>query len=268
MQHRSEMRRIAADRDVVVGAPRRFQTNPRLDQPKVQANEKTKEGIYCFAEGSTLFQSGQKAAAGYQILSGAVLLSRLTDRDTVQVLEAHGERAIIGISSDPTYDCSAIAMTRTIARRIGQVEVRQSLQMQMLITEQLARSLARVRERILLYGRKAAPRLVASVLLELPRCASHRLFGEDLKPARDVRVMMSPVELASCIGLTAKTVRSVLANLAADDVICISGRRLLVIHDPAALQRIASGEVFQAHPQCYYEEKKNGGERSKRGDQK
>lgn len=267
MQSQLKVRQRGADTDAVIGIAQLSNTVP-IKANDCEKDEGSKTGISCYAEGTPLFQMGQKATAGYQVLSGAVLLCRIADGKKVQVLEAHGEKEIIGISSDANYDHSAVAMTRTIARRIDQAEIRQSLQMQELIAAQLTRSLARLRKRIPLYGRKTAPCLVASALVELPRCVSHRLASADQHHFRDMRVMMSPTELASCLNLTTTTVRGVLTNLKADGVIGICGRRLLVIRDLAALQSLERGGAFLAHPQCYYEENNSRKKGSGKGAQK
>jgi DNA-binding FadR family transcriptional regulator len=66
--------------------------------------------------------------------------------------------------------------------------------------------------------------------------------------------MMTEPELSSYLGLTRQTVGRVLANLKADGLIRLASPRLLVIRDLPALELIASGEKYRAHPESFYEE--------------
>jgi CRP-like cAMP-binding protein len=207
----------------------------------------------CFREGAWVFKSGQKANAVYQVLSGAVLLTRPTDEGNEQVLEALGERAIVGVTTLAAYEFGAMAMTRAIVRRIPISAIQESIEAQQLISAQLATSLARIRDQVAFRGRKAAPRLVASALLSLPACATIR-STEDSRRVLHTRVMMTEPELSSYLGLTRQTVGRVLANLKADGLIRLASPRLLVIRDLPALELIASGEKYRAHPESFYEE--------------
>lgn len=219
------------------------------------AHEQADHGICYFSDGSVIFESGQDAEAVYYILSGATLLCRSDRAGKIQILEALGERAFVGVSTEPRYDYRAVAMTRTIAARLGSEQVRQSAQLQALITEQLTNSLARMHDRVACCGHKAAPRLVANMLLSLPKCWNPRILGSASQRNWDVRVMMTDAELANCVNLAHQTVRRVLANLRADGIVRMLTPRLLAIRDHATLDRLQQGERLQAHPRCYYEEK-------------
>lgn len=217
-------------------------TVPTARRPRRAAPGPTSTAIY--AKRHTVFDERHPADAIYQVISGAVILTRSVNGGQRQVIEVVGPGGLIGVVSGTHYGCRAETMTRSVLRRITRRTIERSAALQRVIGEALTRKLERLHEETSMRTRMSATECVAALILSLPRA--------DVEPADqdggggDYRLAMPQSDMASYLGLAIETVCRAMKNLKRMGVIRTSGREWIAILDVAGLARLAAAEQAPA----------------------
>jgi CRP-like cAMP-binding protein len=200
----------------------------------VGAPRPTSTSIY--AKRHTVFDEQHEADAIYQIIAGAVILTRSTSAGHRQVLEVVGPGGIVGVVSGTHYGCRAETMTRTIMRRITRRTVERSTGLQRTIGEDLTRKLERLHDEASMRSRMSARECVAALILSLPRAEPEMPVREG---QADHRLALPQSDMASYLGLAIETVCRAMKSLKRMGAIQTSGRESIAILDAPALARLA-----------------------------
>lgn len=189
-----------------------------------------------YAKRHTVFDEHHSADAIYQVVSGAVILTRATTGGNRQVLEVVGPGGIVGVVSGTHYGCRAETMTRTVLRRITRRAIERSAALQRVIGQALTRKLERMHDEATMRTRMSATECVAALILSLPRAEAEPVKGE----GGDYRLALPQSEMASYLGLAIETVCRAMKSLKRMGAIRTSGRESIAILDEPALAKLAN----------------------------
>lgn len=190
-----------------------------------------------YAKRHTVFEDHHPADAIYQVISGAVILTRSVNGGHRQVIEVVGPGGLIGVVSGTHYGCRAETMTRTILRRITRRTIERSVALQRIIGQALTRKLERLHEETSMRTRMSATECVAALILSLPRA---EVEAPEKDAAGDYRLSLQQSDMASYLGLAIETVCRAMKNLKRMGAIRTSGREWIAILDEPALARLAA----------------------------
>jgi CRP-like cAMP-binding protein len=214
-------------------------SQPVARRRRVGAPGPTSTSIY--AKRQTVFDEQHEADAIYQVISGAVILTRSTSAGHRQVLEVVGPGGIVGVVSGTHYGCRAETMTRTILRRITRHTVERSTGLQRTLGEALTRKLERLHDEASMRSRMSATECVAALILSLPRAEPETPVREG---EADHRLALPQSDMASYLGLAIETVCRAMKNLKRVGAIQTPGRESIVILDGPVLARLAGTEAL------------------------
>lgn len=189
-----------------------------------------------YAKGQVVFRQTNRANAIYQVVSGAVVLSRQEEGRQRDVLEVLGPGSILGTVAGSHYGCQAEALTRTTLRRIDRNGAERSAGLQRIIAQALMRQVEKMRDETNLRMQRSATERVAALILSLP-CIE--VDGDDAGH-EDHRASLSQTDMASYLGLALETVCRVMRDLKRKEVIRASGRECIAILDRSALSSAAN----------------------------
>lgn len=196
-----------------------------------------------YAKRHTVFEDHHPAEAIYQVISGAVILTRSANGGQRQVIEVVGPGGLLGVVSGALYGCRAETMTRTILRRITRRTIERSAALQRVIGQALTRKLERLHEETSMRTRMSATECVAALILSLPRA---EVEAPAAGAAGDYRLALPQSDMASYLGLAIETVCRAMKNLKRMGAIRTSGREWIAILDEKALARLAASEPAPA----------------------
>lgn len=190
-----------------------------------------------------IFDEGDKAEAVYCVLSGGVLLSRTGEQKKTQILDVVGQGQIFGFTPDRQHAYRAVALAPSVVSRIDYEQARSSTSTQLMVSEHLARSLARLQNRAFLFGRHGVGlQRLSQAILSLPKSHDHEKDEAGAKLFWDSRIMLSQTELSSFLNVSPITISSSIAQLKSRRIISVPSRRVVLIHDTGALQSISRGD--------------------------
>ncbi len=198
----------------------------------------TSHAIY--AKRHTVFEEHQSADAVYQVITGAVIITRAVSGGPRQVIEVVGPGGLLGVVSGTHYGCRAETMTRTLLRRITRRTIERSAALQRVIGQALARKLEKLHAETSMRTRMSSTECVAALILSLP--SAERDPAGDQAGQDDRRLAMPQSDMASYLGLAIETVCRAMTNLKRMGAIETSGRETITILDPKALARLSSAE--------------------------
>lgn len=197
----------------------------------------TSHAIY--AKRHTVFDDHQPADAIYQVITGAVIVTRSVNGGARQVIEVVGPGGLLGVVSGTHYGCRAETMTRTLMRRITRRTIERSAPLQRVIGQALTRKLERLHEETSMRTRMSATECVAALILSLPRA---EVEATNETAAGDYRLALQQSDMASYLGLAIETVCRAMKNLKRMGAIRTAGREWIAIIDEMALKRLAASE--------------------------
>lgn len=191
--------------------------------------------------GQALFHEGDPATQVYNVIQGALKLTKLLADGRRQILGfiLPGDFLGISLGGDHAYGAEALQPTRmcrfTRSRFAAFAEEHPHLERE--IYKLAAHELAAAQAQMLLLGRKSALERVASFLLDL---------AERQRPApgaaRDgVDLPMSRAEIADYLGLTKETVSRVFAELKSRRLIRLVTLNRVALLDAEAMSYLAEG---------------------------
>ena len=177
-----------------------------------------------FAARTQIYHQGDLVDCVYQIVHGAVMLSKLLPDGRRQIVEILGEGDVFGLSPAPIHACSAITLARTHCMAFDRSSVENSPELLRGLSTRLHAQLCALHEHVTLLGRKSAMERMASFLM---RCVPGRggyhcpgpQHGED---DTKFKLAMSRQEIADYLGLTVETVSRTLTKLRQSGVVSIN----------------------------------------------
>jgi len=183
-----------------------------------------------FDRDEEIFGESESADFVYKVVSGAARGFRILSDGRRQITGFHLPGDVFGLETGSEHRSSAEAIVeseivlvrRTAVDRLADASVGAARQLWALT----AGDLDRLRDHMMLLGRKSAAERVASFLLEMAVRA----------PAeRGTELPMSRSDIADYLGLTIETVSRTLTQLERDHAISIPSARHIVLNDRAAL---------------------------------
>ena len=170
-----------------------------------------------FKAGQSVYKQGQLATHLFEVTSGVLMLSKITEDGCRHVVEIVPKGWICGFSSDGLYEASCDALTEATADAylksdIDKVDATGDLRR---ISHQLERQICALHDHGLLLSRKSAEERVASLLMRfvpgrgVPNCAGPALGKDDAV----IDVPMSGREVGDFLGLNAETVSRAITKL-------------------------------------------------------
>lgn len=195
---------------------------PHVNAPAVVAPYAKDEEIYA-EEDPTRYV--------YKVLSGAVRITRILDDGRRHVSAFHLPGEVFGYEPDAlhAFSAEAIVDSRIAVVRRAAIDdlVDRSPEAGRAMWSLAVQDMRRMREHMLLLGRKSAAQRVASLLLEL----SERTGARDT-----VQAPMSRSDMADYLGLTIETVSRTLSQFERDGLIALPTTRRIVLKNLAALK--------------------------------
>ncbi|CAN1721856.1 protein of unknown function [Hyphomicrobium sp. 1Nfss2.1] len=186
-----------------------------------------------YAKRHTVFDEHDAADAIYEVISGAVIITRCNGAGQRQVLEVVGPGGFAGIVSGARYGCRAETMTRTVLRKITRRAIEKSTNLQRMVGQVLTHKVEKLHEQAGMRTRMSATQSVAALILSLPK-ADVAADGEG-----DYRLALAQSDMASHLGLAIETVCRAIKNLKGIGAIRTSGREWIEVVDAEALAGFA-----------------------------
>jgi CRP/FNR family transcriptional regulator, nitrogen fixation regulation protein len=183
-----------------------------------------------FDRDEEIFGEGESADFVYMVVSGAVRGFCILNDGRRQITGFHLPGDVFGLetrgehrsSAEAVVDSEIALVRRSVVDRAADADVAAARQLWALT----AGDLDRLRDHMMLLGRKCAAERVGSFLLEMA----------ERSPANGgAQLPMSRSDIADYLGLTIETVSRTLSQLDRDRTISIQSARRIVLHDRAAL---------------------------------
>jgi len=196
--------------------------------------------------GRMVFAEGEPADNLYNVVSGAVRLTKLLPDGRRQITGFMFPGDFLGIAFNESYAYSAEAIVATrlcrFPRRSLERLVDSSRSFERRLLGEAASELAAAQDQMLLLGRKTAQERVATFLLDLSARARRR--GRIDNP---VTVPMSRTDIADYLGLTTETVSRCFTKLRTARVIHSAQPGFVAILDAPQLAVLAQSELPRSH---------------------
>jgi len=211
----------ATQQAVVTTAGRAFRFAEALELPGFSMR---------FDRDEEIFGEGESADFVYMVVSGAARGFRILNDGRRQITGFHLPGDVFGMETCGEHRSSAEAIAPSEVALVRRSAIDRAAATDVAAARQLwaltAGDLDRLRDHMMLLGRKCAAERVGSFLLEMARRA----------PAeRGTQLPMSRSDIADYLGLTIETVSRTLTQLERDRTISIPSARCIVLHDRAAL---------------------------------
>jgi CRP/FNR family nitrogen fixation transcriptional regulator len=186
-----------------------------------------------FPRNSEIFGEGEPADYIYQVVTGAIRISKLMSDGRRQIGAFYLPADLFGLESDEVHDFAAEAIgdctVRAVKRSVLLAEAPYRTRLVNELWAQTMQHLQRAQEHILLLGRKNAQERIATFLLDM--AARLSLSG-------DMELPMPRQDIADYLGLTIETVSRTLTQLERDGLIAIPAARRIVFRNRAALDEM------------------------------
>lgn len=183
-----------------------------------------------FARNEEIFAEEDPAEFVYQVVSGAVRSARLLEDGRRQVMGFHFAGELFGLENGPRHRCSAEAVADCEVGLVKRAAMEQRAEIDpkaaRLLWDVAGRDLGRLRDHVMLLGRKTASERVGDFLTEMAGRAP---------PGPRLNLLMSRGDIADYLGLTIETVSRTLAELERRRAIDIQGARHIVLKDLPSL---------------------------------
>lgn len=186
-----------------------------------------------FARNSEIFGESEPADYIYQVVTGAIRISKLISDGRRQIGAFYLPGDLFGLESDGMHDFAAEAIgdstVRAVKRSVLLAEAPYRTRLVNELWAQTMRHLQRAQEHILLLGRKNAQERIAAFLLDM---------AARLSRSGDMELPMPRQDIADYLGLTIETVSRTLTQLERDGLIGIPAARRIVFRNRAALDEM------------------------------
>jgi CRP/FNR family transcriptional regulator, nitrogen fixation regulation protein len=183
-----------------------------------------------FARNSEVFGEDEPADYIYQVVSGAIRISKLMSDGRRQIGAFYLPGDLFGLESDEVHNFAADAIgdctVRAVKRSVLLAEAPYRTRLVNELWAQTMQHLQRAQEHILLLGRKNAQERIAAFLLDM---------AARLSRSGDMELPMPRQDIADYLGLTIETVSRTLTQLERDGLIAIPAARRIVFRNRAAL---------------------------------
>jgi CRP/FNR family transcriptional regulator, nitrogen fixation regulation protein len=188
-----------------------------------------------FARNAEIFGEGEPAEYLYKVVSGAVRTSKLSVEGRRQIGAFLLPGDVFGMEVDKAHRFSAEAVSDSVVlvvkrRAVETLAMRDTLAARELRTLAM-RDLDRVREHMLVLGRKNAVERLATFLLDMAGRASTK---------EQVQLPMSRQDIADYLGLTIETVSRTLTQLENSATIALPSSRCVMLRNRRTLDRLAA----------------------------
>ncbi|WP_317054727.1 helix-turn-helix domain-containing protein [Roseovarius rhodophyticola] len=184
-------------------------------------------------EGECLYYEGDEVERLYQVLTGAVRLTRLLEDGRRQVIAFGFPGDIIGFPNDGLHqaDCDALTDTKLKSFRRSALENGEGEPaLHFALLQAALREIHAMQEHFMMLGLKCSDERVASFLVTmLERC------GETTNVGRRVFLPMSRLDIADFLGLTVETVSRCFTALRRSGIISLKNSQTVLVRDEAAL---------------------------------
>ncbi len=189
-----------------------------------------------------VFFEGDAKDHVYLVEKGTVCLYKTLSDGRRQIVDFAypGDLIGLGVPGDHVFSAQAIGLTRLRSLPAGLLHdlAKHDPQVGMQLYRALADQLLAARDLLLTVGQRNATERLAALLLALSR----RNERNGVDPAR-IALPMTRADIADFLSLTIETVSRTFTKLRMCGMIDLVQSSLVVICDPAALERLASGEV-------------------------
>lgn len=170
-----------------------------------------------FEAGQSVYGQGQSATHLYEVSSGVLMLSKITEDGRRHVVEIVPKGWICGFSVGGQYDASCDALTDATAKIYlkSDIDKLDATGDRRRIAHQLERQICALHDHGLLLSRKSAEERVAALLMRfvpgrgVPNCTGPVLGKDDAV----IDVPMSGKEVGDFLGLNAETVSRAITKL-------------------------------------------------------
>ena len=188
-----------------------------------------------FARNEEVFGEAESAEYVYQVISGALRMTRFLADGRRQVAAFGLPGDIVGLEVGDFYRYSAEAIVDTTLAVIKRSALERSVEHDAAAMRQVwvltSGQLEDVQNQMLLLGRKTAMERVVAFLLEMSRRN---------KGAHIIDLPMSRTDIADYLGLTIETISRTLTQLQRSDAISLPSSRHVVLRNKAALANMDS----------------------------
>ena len=152
---------------------------------------------------NVLFAEGDPAEEVFEVLKGAVVVSRSLTGGRRQILDVVGPGRMVGFTAGPRHECAAIALTATQLIAFDRLKAQNGKDEDLDFNAAALTEIDRLRRLASLLGRKTAIERLATFLCDR--------LGEG-EGSQVVKLLLSRQEIADHLGLAVETVsRSLLA---------------------------------------------------------
>lgn len=183
-----------------------------------------------FKAGACVFHQGQLATHLFEVTSGVLMISKMTEDGRRSVVEIIPSGWICGFSSGGAYDasCDALTDSTVVAYLKTDIDKVDILEDRKRLSHQVERQICALHDRGLSLSRKTAEERVAAFLMRfvvgrgVPNCAGPISGGD----GATVDIPMSGEEIGDFLGLNPETVSRTITNLETKGLIArVHGKR-------------------------------------------
>ena len=189
-----------------------------------------------------LFAEGDSKSNAYKIECGAVLIYKILNDGTRQIVSIAFSGDVIGLEAgdEHTYDAQTLAATRIRSMPVSVLWRRAAPDAVLAkeLMQALSRDITDARDHLLTIGRLCAIGRIATFLLSLVRRNERK--GVD---ATNIVLPVRRSDIADFLCLSVETVSRALTELKVSQVISLRGWRQIRVRDRVMLERLAAGEV-------------------------
>jgi CRP/FNR family transcriptional regulator len=182
---------------------------------------------------NVLFAEGDPADEVFEVLKGAVVVSRSLTGGRRQILDVVGPGRMVGFTARPAHECSAIALTATQLIAFDRFSAQNWKDEDLDFNAAVLTEIDRLRRLASLLGRKTAIERLATFLVDL--------LG-DGEGSQVVRLLLSRQEIADHLGLAVETVSRSFFALKQRGIIERARRTSVTVLDCSALRGIGAGD--------------------------
>lgn len=233
--------RVPEDRDAKLDGLNSHQsTTGALPAVRPHAAIQAGKGSLLLGSKKIIFEEGQRARNVYQVISGAVILSRKIPDGTRQVIRIVGADDFFGHEEGSTRCSRAETVCGTEVRSMTRYAAERNPRIQKVLALQIRKQHQELLDHAVIMFRNSAAERVAHMILSLPLAPSPVPVVPGERARRD-RVALSQSEIASYLGLRSETVCRVLGEFKRSGLISTRWKGRLSIDDPEALaERVRS----------------------------
>lgn len=184
-----------------------------------------------------LFHEGDRVERIYQVISGAVSLSRLLEDGRRQIIAFGFPGDIVGFPCDGRHhtDCVALNEVRLQPYRLSQLESgRVQSKLGAGLLQAALHEIAAMQDHFMMLGRKSATEKVAAFLSVLKRRT-----GTPAGQYTQIDLPMSRADIADFLGLTTETVSRSISQFRKSRLIELDGAQTVIILREEALKALA-----------------------------